>query len=327
MAADVIKTMRSDATAARVARPGLRTLLVEPHAVRRERLRSWLRDRHEVYVAADAEQALEIAKEVIPSVLVVDVATDNAACLIEQVLEEFSVFEIGVMLVMDARYPVPSEWTDYVHLRRPFTKKQMLHCLDAAASPHLAPAAMLRRERQRREEAETLLDLALDLTSKLDLQELLQRATHAATQLTGAAFGAFFYNSTDDLGQRYLLYTLSGAPIEAFERFGTPRNTPLFSATFTGERIVRCHDVMRDPLYGAMGPHHGMPDGHLPVRSYLAVPVVSQIEVLGGLFFGHPKPGMFTQRSERFAAAIAAQAAVAIENSRLFSILLKEKRT
>ena len=39
-------------------------------------------------------------------------------------------------------------------------------------------------------------------------------------------------------------------------------------------------------------PHHGMPPGHLPVRSYLAVPVVSRSgEVIGGLFFGHPEAG------------------------------------
>jgi signal transduction histidine kinase len=55
------------------------------------------------------------------------------------------------------------------------------------------------------------------------------------------------------------------------------------------------------------------------VRSYLAVPVVSRSgEVIGGLFFGHPKPGVFTARAERLLAGIAAQAAVAIDNARLY---------
>jgi GAF domain-containing protein len=49
-----------------------------------------------------------------------------------------------------------------------------------------------------------------------------------------------------------------------------------------------------------------MPAGHLPVRSYLAVPVVSRSgEVLGGLFFGHADPGVFTDRAERLVAGIA----------------------
>ena len=62
-----------------------------------------------------------------------------------------------------------------------------------------------------------------------------------------------------------------------------------------------------------------MPQGHLPVRSYLAVPVVSRSgEVLGGLFFGHPEPGVFGERAERIVAAIAVQAAIAIDKARLY---------
>jgi GAF domain-containing protein len=68
-----------------------------------------------------------------------------------------------------------------------------------------------------------------------------------------------------------------------------------------------------------MAPHHGMPAGHLPVRSYLAVPVISRSgEVIGGLFFGHPDAGVFTERTERIITGIAAQAAVAIDNARLY---------
>ena len=54
---------------------------------------------------------------------------------------------------------------------------------------------------------------------------------------------------------------------------------------------VRIADVAQDPRYGQWGPHHGMPPGHLPVRSYLAVAVTSRSgRILGGLFFGHPSP-------------------------------------
>jgi CheY-like chemotaxis protein len=54
------------------------------------------------------------------------------------------------------------------------------------------------------------------------------------------------------------------------------------------------------------------------VCSYLAVPVISRAgAVLGGLLFGHPKPGVFTERDERLAVGIAAQAAVALERARL----------
>ena len=157
------------------------------------------------------------------------------------------------------------------------------------------------------------------LSGNLDLQTLLQSITDSATQLSGAQFGAFFYNVIDASGEAYMLYTLSGAPREAFEKLGYPRATPVFGPTFRGEGIVRSDDVTKDPRYGKWDPHRGMPKGHLPVRSYLAVPVVSRSgEVIGGLFFGHPAVGVFTERSERMIEAVAAQAAVAVDNARLY---------
>ncbi len=158
-----------------------------------------------------------------------------------------------------------------------------------------------------------------NLASKLDLRSVVQAVTDAGTQISGAKFGAFFYNVTDSGGDSLLLYTLSGAPREAFEKFGQPRATGIFGPTFRGEPPIRSDDIRQDPRYGQWAPHHGMPPGHLPVRSYLAVPVVSRSgEVIGGLFFGHPEPGVFTERSERILVGIAAQAAVAIDNARLY---------
>ncbi|MEO8202622.1 MAG: ATP-binding protein [Betaproteobacteria bacterium] len=157
------------------------------------------------------------------------------------------------------------------------------------------------------------------IASQLDLESLVQTVTDAATQLSGARFGAFFYNVINEQGESFLLYTLSGAPRAAFEKFGLPRNTPVFDHTFRGLGVVRSADIRRDSRYGTMGPHFGMPKGHLPVCSYLAVPVISRSgEVIGGLFFGHPEPDVFTARTERIVVGVAAQAAVAIDNARLY---------
>jgi PAS domain S-box-containing protein len=173
-----------------------------------------------------------------------------------------------------------------------------------------------------REETRTLEmmnRIAIALASTLDIQSLLQTVTDAATRVSGAQFGAFFYNTRDKNGDAYMLYTLSGAPRAAFEKFGHPRATPLFGPTFRGEGVIRLDDVRADPRYGQWKPHNGMPPGHLPVCSYLAVPVRSRNgDVLGGLFFGHPEPGMFTYRSERLVTGIAAQAAAAIDNARQY---------
>jgi PAS domain S-box-containing protein len=160
------------------------------------------------------------------------------------------------------------------------------------------------------------------LALETDLHKLVQIVTDAGVELTGAEFGAFFYNVLDGAGGSYMLYTLSGAPAEAFAKFPMPRNTAVFAPTFKGEGIVRSDDITKDPRYGHNAPHKGMPEGHLPVRSYLAVPVISRTgEVAGGLFFGHAEPGRFTDHSERGLSGLAAEAAVAIDNVRLVQAL------
>jgi signal transduction histidine kinase/CheY-like chemotaxis protein len=181
---------------------------------------------------------------------------------------------------------------------------------------------MLRRQQ---EKLQILNELGQKLAGQKDVQELIQAVTDAGRTLSGAAFGAFFYNAVNEQGEAYTLYTLSGAPREAFEKLGMPRNTEIFGPTFAGKGVVRIADVLADARYGKMPPHHGMPKGHLPVRSYLAVPVISNTgSVIGGLFFGHPEPGVFGEASEELLLAIAAQAAVAIDNARLYSKLQEE---
>lgn len=177
----------------------------------------------------------------------------------------------------------------------------------------------LAKEQAARAETEALSEAARGLTAELDLQTTVQKATDAATKLTGAKFGAFFYKLVNERQETYTLYTLSGAPREAFEKLGVLPNTELFAPTFHGEGVVRASDILADPRYGKKAPHHGMPPGHLPVRSYLAVPVQSRNgEVLGGMFFGHPEPGVFNERAERIAVGIAAQASIAVDNAKLY---------
>jgi signal transduction histidine kinase/DNA-binding response OmpR family regulator len=182
-------------------------------------------------------------------------------------------------------------------------------------------------ERAVREERRTLEILnraGSALAVETDVNRLVQIVTDAGVELSGAQFGAFFYNVQDERGESYTLYTLSGAPAAAFSTFPMPRNTEVFAPTFSGTGIVRSDDITQDPRYGN-APGHGMPNGHLPVHSYLAVPVVSRDgKVIGGLFFGHAASGVFTERSERGMTGLAAQAAVAIDNAYLAKAAQRE---
>jgi PAS domain S-box-containing protein len=162
------------------------------------------------------------------------------------------------------------------------------------------------------------------LFADLDSEGVIQQVCDAARALTGAAYAAYFHNLFDDSGERLGLYTLSGARREDFEQLGHPRATPVFAPTFANE-IVRSDDILADTRYGAFEPHHGMPTRHLPVRSYLAVPVTGRAgRVLGGLLLGHPEPGRFDAAAERLMSGLAAQAAVAIDNANLFEAQQRE---
>ena len=212
-----------------------------------------------------------------------------------------------------------------VFARRPLPQT-LLNTLESIAGQIASGIEWQQAGRRLREQTEviaTIHRVAQAVSAELDLQKLVQTCTDAATELTGAQFGAFFYNVKDDLGESHTLYTISGVPRERFSQFAIPRNTAIFAPTFAGEKTLRLNDVTQDPRYGKNGPYQGMPEGHLPVKSYLAVAVVSRSgEVVGGLFFGHAQAGVFTERHESIVEGLAAQTAIALDNARLYQ---KEK--
>jgi signal transduction histidine kinase len=164
----------------------------------------------------------------------------------------------------------------------------------------------------------TLMRLGMTFASELEPQKLIQRLVDEATSLVGAQMGGYFQNVLDAEG-RFSLFTLSGISAEAFARMPSLRATPLFAPTFAGRGPIRYDDVTRSPNFGNNPPYHGLPKGHVPVRSYLAMPVRSRTgTVMGALLFGHAEPGRFTAQHERQCEALAAQAAIALDNARLY---------
>lgn len=170
-----------------------------------------------------------------------------------------------------------------------------------------------------------LVDTGLLLSSERSLDVIVQAALDAGLALCGAAFGAFFYNNLGTDAESYQLYKVSGIDAQAFAAFPMPRPTAVFAPTFSGDALVRSEDITQDPRYGRNDPLTGMPEGHVPVRSYLAVPVRSRGgEVLGALLYGHPERGIFQADVEALVSTVASQAAVAIENFRLTESLTCE---
>jgi signal transduction histidine kinase/DNA-binding response OmpR family regulator len=302
-----------------VSRP--RVLLCEDNADMRDYLQRLLHDRYDVETVADGEHAFHAARRRVPALVLSDVMMPRLdgfglldALRADERLKTVPVILLSARAGESARVEGLRRGADD-YLVKPFSARELTTRIAAL----IEQKRVERTLREHADSLEILNQVGVTLAAERDLGRILQAVTDAATAVSGAQFGAFFYNVTNELGEGYLLYALSGAPREAFEGFGTPRNTPIFASTFKGEGPVRLADVTQDPRYGTMGPHHGMPKGHLPVRSYLAVPVRSRSgEVMGGLFFGHADVGVFTERAERLATGIASQAAVAVDGARLY---------
>ena len=144
------------------------------------------------------------------------------------------------------------------------------------------------RLRREAEIIETLHRVGRLLSAQLELEPLVQLATDAVVEVTGAQFGAFFYNAAADGDEAYLLYAVSGVdrshvrpvPDAADRRRSSSRPSPAPAS---------CAPTTSSPIRGtgSLRRTHGMPPGHLPVRSYLAVPVITA----DGSRRGRPAPG------------------------------------
>ncbi len=162
---------------------------------------------------------------------------------------------------------------------------------------------------------EALTSIARLIAGDLDLDRIVQAVTDGATVVSGAKFGAFLYNPVDGSD---MLCAISGAPWDAFQIFGLPRNATDFQSTFRDTAAVRSEDIRLTPRSNETGSHYGVPQAHSSVASYLAAPVMSRFgEVLGGLFLAHDEPAAFTQEAEDIVVAIAVLAGLAIDNARV----------
>lgn len=171
---------------------------------------------------------------------------------------------------------------------------------------------------------EALNDVGKAISGSLDVQEILQRVIDTTTQITGASCGAFFYNQLNENEESIMLYVLSGQQKETLKQFVIPNNVTEFPSAFNVEHIIRVDDVTKYPEYHTNTPFHSMAAGYLPVASYMAIPVISKSgKIVGGLFYGHPKPAKFTKAHESLVAGIANHAGITLDNAKLYEQVQK----
>ncbi|HEY0899093.1 MAG TPA: PAS domain S-box protein [Sphingobacteriaceae bacterium] len=172
--------------------------------------------------------------------------------------------------------------------------------------------------RRNAENMETLNAIGKAISEDLDVQAILEKVTDATTQLTGADFGAFFYNKINEAGEPFTLYSLSGSG-GRFDTLAKSHITEVFIRNFSGKGILRIDDIREYQNSDIRPVNLHAEAGDLTIVNYLTVPVISKSgSLIGGLLFGHSKPGVFTSEHEKLISGVAYQAALALDNARLY---------
>jgi nitrate/nitrite-specific signal transduction histidine kinase len=168
-----------------------------------------------------------------------------------------------------------------------------------------------RQVRQHRERLYALHEASLSLTAELSQEAVLQKVVDLSRRLVGARYGAL--GILDEKGQIRSLIT-SGLSAEERARIGAlPQGRGLLGAVLKEGRPIRVADIQKDPRSA------GFPPNHPPMKSFLGVPVVFKGRTLGNLYLADKENAPeFTAEDEELLTMFATQAAIAIENARLY---------
>jgi sigma-B regulation protein RsbU (phosphoserine phosphatase) len=153
----------------------------------------------------------------------------------------------------------------------------------------------------------TLFDLGRQVTSVLDLDELLQRIPQLIRRLT--TFTAFAVYLIDERRRDLYIAYAVGYPEDLARTQRLRVGAGLVGSAVANERPILVHDVLADPRYVEIVPG---------TRSELVVPLRRKGKVIGALNLLSPTPSQFTELDEAILRQFAAAVAVGIENARLF---------
>jgi two-component system, NarL family, sensor histidine kinase DevS len=158
----------------------------------------------------------------------------------------------------------------------------------------------------------TLVETGIAINSELSLDGVLERIVEAAAQLTGARYAAL--GVIDPAGtavERFVTYGI--APEVQTEIGEPPHGRGILGVLIREARPLRLHDISEDPR------SVGFPPGHPVMKTFLGVPIMLRGVAYGNLYLTDKEGGSdFVEEDEELVTLLAAQAAVAVENARLY---------
>jgi signal transduction histidine kinase len=158
----------------------------------------------------------------------------------------------------------------------------------------------------------TLLETGIAISSELSLESVLERIVGAAALLTGAKYAAL--GVIDRAGTGLERFVTTGIDDETRAAIGDlPRGRGILGALIRDTTPLRLRHLQDDPRSA------GFPPNHPEMHSFLGVPILLRGVAYGNLYLTEKAGGdEFTAEDEELVTLLAAQAAVAVENARLY---------
>ena len=158
----------------------------------------------------------------------------------------------------------------------------------------------------------TLLETGIAISSELSLDTVLERIVEAAAALTGARYAAL--GVIDRSGTALERFVTTGFDEETRAAIGDlPRGRGILGVLIREAQVLRLHDLQQDPR------SVGFPPNHPAMHSFLGVPILLRGVAYGNLYLTEKEGGdAFSEEDEELVTLLAAQAAVAVENARLY---------
>jgi signal transduction histidine kinase len=162
------------------------------------------------------------------------------------------------------------------------------------------------------ERMRALVEAGMALASEITLDALLQRLVEISAELTAARYAAL--GVTNHAGTALDRFITTGIGEELRKTIGDlPRGRGILGLLIHEQQALRLHDLSEHPA------SVGFPPGHPPMRSFLGVPVQLRGVAFGNLYLCEKAGGGdFSEEDEELVSLLAAQAAIAIENTRLY---------
>ena len=269
-------------------------------------------------IARDGQEALNKVRDELPDIILLDVnmPKKDGFTVLEEIRNDPAVAHIPVIILTAARLD-PSDVRSGLNLgaddyvTKPFDRHELMARIRTKLRVKEAEDATRRRNR----ELNLLPEIGKQLSARLDIKDLADVLLKRTTETLGAIQGNMYILNENEKDVREK-YEVVLSPSGAAENL-TPPAKLIQHVKSTSQGLV-IEDAVNDPLWQV--------DAGSAIRSALVVPVLGRHSLLGLILLTHEQESYFNNDHLLLLQAIASQAAIAIENAQLYSVVIQEQK-